>query len=52
MMKMITLKGSRFIVSYDENYGEHNVFVSSKDGCNGCYKIVYTFLRRRLRWKY
>lgn len=29
---MITLKGSRFIVSYDENSGEHNVFVRSEDG--------------------
>lgn len=29
---MITLKGSRFIVSYDENSGEHNVFVRYKDG--------------------
>ena len=24
---MITLKGSRFIVSYDEDSGEHNVFI-------------------------
>lgn len=29
---MITLKGSRFIVSYNENYGDHNVFVRNKDG--------------------
>lgn len=29
---MITLKGSRFIVSYDENSGEHNVFLRNKDG--------------------
>lgn len=29
---MITLKGSRFIFSYDKNSGEHNVFVRCKDG--------------------
>lgn len=29
---MIKLKGSRFIVSYDENSGEHYIFVSNKDG--------------------
>lgn len=31
---MITLKASRFIVSYDENSGEHNVFIRNKDGCH------------------
>ena len=31
---MITLKGSRFAVLYDENSGEHNVFLRTKDGCN------------------
>lgn len=31
---MITLKGSRFMVSYDENSGGHSVFVKDKDGCN------------------
>ena len=31
---MITLKGSRFIVSYNEDSGEHNVFVRNKEGYN------------------
>lgn len=31
---MTTLKGSRFIVSYDEKSGEHNVFVRNKEGYN------------------
>lgn len=31
---MITLKGSRFIVSYDKNSGEHNVFVRNNNGYN------------------
>ena len=31
---MITLKGSRFMVSYDENSGGHSVFVKDKDSCN------------------
>ncbi len=29
---MITLKGSRFIVSYDEDSGEHNVFIRIRGG--------------------
>ena len=29
---MIALKGSRFTVSYDENSGEHNVFVRNNKG--------------------
>lgn len=29
---MITLKGSRFIVSYNEDSCEHNVFVRNKEG--------------------
>ena len=37
---MITLKGSRFIVSYDENSGEHNVFVRNKDGYNDVTKTL------------
>lgn len=28
------LKGSRFTVLYDENSGEHNVFLRTKDGRN------------------
>ena len=31
---MIALKGSRFKVSYNENSGEHNVFVKNKEGYN------------------
>lgn len=31
---MITLKGSRFIVSYDEDSGEHSVFVRNREGLN------------------
>jgi hypothetical protein len=31
---MTTLKGSRFIVSYNEDSGEHNVFVRNKEGYN------------------
>lgn len=31
---MIALKGSRFTVSYNENSGEHNVFVKNKEGYN------------------
>ena len=31
---MIALKGSRFIVSYDTDSGEHNVFVRNKEGYN------------------
>ena len=31
---MITLQGSRFMVSYDEISGEHRVFVGNQDGCN------------------
>lgn len=37
---MVTLKGSRFIVSYDENSGEHNVFVRNKDGYNDVTKFL------------
>lgn len=37
---MITLKGSRFTVSYDANSGAHNVFIRSKDG----YDDVTNFL--------
>ena len=33
-MNRITLKGSRFTVLYDENSGEHNVFLITKDGCS------------------
>ena len=29
---MITLKGSQYRVSYDDNSGEHHVFVRNKDG--------------------
>ena len=29
---MITLKGSQYKVSYDDNSGEHHVFVRNKDG--------------------
>lgn len=31
---MITLKCSRFIVSYNEDSSEHNVFVRNKEGYN------------------
>ena len=37
---MITLKGSRFTVLYDENSGEHNVFLRTKDGCNNITNIL------------
>lgn len=31
---MITLKGSRFIVSYDKNSGKHNILIRNKNGYN------------------
>lgn len=37
---MITIKVSRFIVSYDRNSGEHNVFVINKDGYNDVTKSL------------
>lgn len=37
---MITLKGSRFIVSYDENSGEHSVIVRNRDGYNDVTKAL------------
>lgn len=30
---MISLKGSRFLVSYDPDSGEHSVFTREKNGC-------------------